>query len=625
MGAKNATPLTHSQRPAGTPAAGRSAPQAAVTPSSPVVHLHRVLGNRAVGALIQRSRDGGGSSSPPGGPTGSASAGRPLESSVRRALEGGYRTDLGGVRIHTDDAAAGAAHSLGARAFATGNEIWFGRGQYRPEHPQGRYLLAHEIAHTIQQRGIARAPLEPLRVGAVNDPAEAAADRAAASVLCGEPVPTVGRSSQLIRRYAITRAEPVVENGETVVLVDLDNGVRYRVRRIQRVISELGTPSSYRPPRVTPGSDQDDVWVRVDWCTGTRGTTRVGVNIPEQLRDLVNRLLTAATSGGSLGGTVAATQLTPFVDFAVAQSGGVRVSGEVRVTVGRGGATGGGGGLHVESGPVRAGVGLETGPTGTSVMVTVTITPGARSEEFTCPRDQGRREWFRRETSYECSHEVTQRPVPEPPRSATPDPTVSLYFVYMQDTIREQASSTELERLRRLLSEGYRVSRVEGFTSPEGSTPPDPARRWEGNATLGERRAKAALARIGPLLLTPEGRGELYQLVVAGREVEGTDQARHAAGEFQKLPEEVARLTAADRARLAQARTADARAAVIYPYLRRAVITLTRAGTPPRAPTLAPDRVLPFDRYLCPDDVLDRARPLFDRGGPGTARGRRPP
>ena len=63
-----------------------------------------------------------------------------------------FRHDFGGVRIHTDDSAAQAADTIGARAFTLGNSIWFGRGQYRPTQG-GRHLLAHELAHTIQQRG----------------------------------------------------------------------------------------------------------------------------------------------------------------------------------------------------------------------------------------------------------------------------------------------------------------------------------------------------------------------------------------------------------------------------------------------------------------------------------------
>jgi len=61
------------------------------------------------------------------------------------------RVDLGNVLLHTDAAAARSAASLDARAYAFGNHIVFGAGQFAPQSPQGRWLLAHEIAHVAQQ------------------------------------------------------------------------------------------------------------------------------------------------------------------------------------------------------------------------------------------------------------------------------------------------------------------------------------------------------------------------------------------------------------------------------------------------------------------------------------------
>lgn len=58
--------------------------------------------------------------------------------------------DLRPVRIHADGEGAAAAEQLGARAFAFGNDITFGRGHYRPQSGEGRRLLAHELAHVAQ-------------------------------------------------------------------------------------------------------------------------------------------------------------------------------------------------------------------------------------------------------------------------------------------------------------------------------------------------------------------------------------------------------------------------------------------------------------------------------------------
>jgi hypothetical protein len=77
--------------------------------------------------------------------------GDPLESSVRGFMEARFGVDLRGVRVHTDRSAVEAARRLNAHAFTRGAHIWFGLGQYAPEKAHGRWLIAHELAHVIQQ------------------------------------------------------------------------------------------------------------------------------------------------------------------------------------------------------------------------------------------------------------------------------------------------------------------------------------------------------------------------------------------------------------------------------------------------------------------------------------------
>jgi hypothetical protein len=77
--------------------------------------------------------------------------GAPLEGSVRGRLEGALGVDLGHVRVHTDAGAAALSRSLRSRAFTVGADVAFGSGEYRPGTPVGDALLAHELAHTVQQ------------------------------------------------------------------------------------------------------------------------------------------------------------------------------------------------------------------------------------------------------------------------------------------------------------------------------------------------------------------------------------------------------------------------------------------------------------------------------------------
>jgi hypothetical protein len=81
--------------------------------------------------------------------------GEPLSSSLRASFEPRFGYDFGGVRTHAGPDASGAAVALGARAFTVGDHIFFGPGEFRPESASGQRLIAHELAHTIQQKPLA--------------------------------------------------------------------------------------------------------------------------------------------------------------------------------------------------------------------------------------------------------------------------------------------------------------------------------------------------------------------------------------------------------------------------------------------------------------------------------------
>jgi hypothetical protein len=79
------------------------------------------------------------------------SGGRPLDSPVRESMETALGADFSSVRVHTDRAAAESAQSIQALAYTAGSDVVFGNGQYAPETVEGRKLLAHELAHVVQQ------------------------------------------------------------------------------------------------------------------------------------------------------------------------------------------------------------------------------------------------------------------------------------------------------------------------------------------------------------------------------------------------------------------------------------------------------------------------------------------
>jgi hypothetical protein len=83
-------------------------------------------------------------------------SGSPMDAGTRAEMEGAFGADLSAVRIHAGSEAADLSRSLGARAFTTGSDIFFGSDEYRPRTGAGRRLLAHELAHTLQESGPAQ-------------------------------------------------------------------------------------------------------------------------------------------------------------------------------------------------------------------------------------------------------------------------------------------------------------------------------------------------------------------------------------------------------------------------------------------------------------------------------------
>jgi peptidoglycan hydrolase-like protein with peptidoglycan-binding domain len=80
--------------------------------------------------------------------------GMPMSPDTKRFMEKKFGSDFSKVRIHTDQKAQMMNKKIRSKAFAHGFDIFFNQGQYQPETKAGKHLLAHELTHTIQQKGI---------------------------------------------------------------------------------------------------------------------------------------------------------------------------------------------------------------------------------------------------------------------------------------------------------------------------------------------------------------------------------------------------------------------------------------------------------------------------------------
>ncbi len=111
-----------------------------------------------------------------------SSIGRPLDAGVRGFMEPRFGYSFGSVRVHTGPAAAESARVVNALAYTVGNSIVFGQDTYEPGTRDGRRMLAHELAHVVQQGESGRENLDKLTVSKPGDAYEQQAEAAAQAI-----------------------------------------------------------------------------------------------------------------------------------------------------------------------------------------------------------------------------------------------------------------------------------------------------------------------------------------------------------------------------------------------------------------------------------------------------------
>jgi hypothetical protein len=135
-------------------------------------------------------------------------AGHPLDGGVKSQMESAFGGDFSQVRIHTDSTAASLSTQLNARAFTIGRDVAFGMGEYQPGTLIGDALIAHELAHVVQQENgsasVAPKSSQSSEYGALEDDADISALGAVASLW--------GRSNEELRKFA-SKAGPSLRSG----------------------------------------------------------------------------------------------------------------------------------------------------------------------------------------------------------------------------------------------------------------------------------------------------------------------------------------------------------------------------------------------------------------------------
>jgi Domain of unknown function (DUF4157) len=171
--------------------------------------------------------------------TASSSSGQSLPGDIQRKFESSLGTDLSSVRVHTGGESQSAAHAVGAKAYTMGQDIHFGAGHYDPSTSSGEHLLAHEVAHTVQQQGGSPSRQNKLEVSGPQDAAEHEADRAADAMVSGGQALVTGATG--VARMSVQRRREFTPDGKFKIHPDdayLQPGVNW----------DAATPASASPP-----------------------------------------------------------------------------------------------------------------------------------------------------------------------------------------------------------------------------------------------------------------------------------------------------------------------------------------------------------------------------------------
>lgn len=143
------------------------------------------------------------------------SPGVPLEKTVRARMESGFGHDFSAVRVHDGGNAARSAADIHAAAYTVGSHVVFGAGRYAPHTSAGRHLLAHELAHVVQQGStddsLMRKSLSSLIIDDEDSSAEREADHAADRVAKGEQAAAGSRTATAVQRAPLHSHTPAIE------------------------------------------------------------------------------------------------------------------------------------------------------------------------------------------------------------------------------------------------------------------------------------------------------------------------------------------------------------------------------------------------------------------------------
>ena len=459
------------------------------------------------------------------------------------------------------------------------------------------------------------------------------------------------------------KVTPGVDSDE--IVVTRADGTRFRVRR--RVRAKILT----RPgrPRLGFCSDDERVFFRLMWCEGTQGTIDAGANVQSAFKDLLDKVMNQIGRGASpddIKKTFEDAKVQTFLKVDITKVRDWKITGDLKLEMNKSGIASTSASVSADRGWFKVGIEFKSGPEGQQVTGQLEIPLEKRTiKGKTCPV----REvvvWWEAECLKEVPGTITLNPLPGMPKFRERTERLFLYFDYAKDTLRRDSkvlakgpidelkeilasepkigtarlNKRQLEQLDYLVGQGYWVTSVNGYASPEGRRagpgPRErgPAAKWEGNDALSRERAEKVSKLIDeryrttmmlrPLLgqrtpvmgkPTAAGLSEHPRLDTRlGGELEGRaldsailrgDPKLGVIPFLEKHPDELTRMTDEDQKFVNDKSKSDRqRAERLFENLRRVEINLVRQDPVP--PTTI--SVTNFEHvHNCPKDLVEAA------------------
>ena len=402
-----------------------------------------------------------------------ASSGRPLDLATQDWMALRFGSDFSRVRVHDDGHAAESARAVGALAYAVGSHVVFDTHQYAPGTPAGRRLLAHELAHTLQDPG-AGGLHASLAIGQPNDASEIAADRAADAVMRGERVAVSPSGGGLMRRQMRSCAASAGDSPD-VRKVHCPDGSDYKVT----MTAEDGPPVPGFHGSVTPGASLKEIWLDIYLCKGNiQVNLQPGVDLPQALGSVVANMVAGSDA-------LKGVAINPSLKVTFVQGSSFTVTLAPSVKLDDKGFAGAGGTVRVQTPDVTVTGGVNCDPRAKACMFTIDIGGGAASKDVDCHK-QGKQK-----LTFNCEKINHVPAVPEVPEQKQTD--VQTRYVFFRHARHEVRKDFRLPTdIQALNEQGYRVTSIKGYTSPEGPRGTEHAPQFEGNVALAIERAQAA-------------------------------------------------------------------------------------------------------------------------------------